>query len=783
MSESYTVDLSGEWRLSADGYSPVAAELPGDNYSALFAAGAIPDPYYGCNEQLVQWPRDATWTFERDFEVAAELLKRRSVFLDLDSIDTFGEIFINGVSVGTSRNMFTRFRCEVKPFLRAGTNRIRVVISPPGAEALKLAERRTLPLKEMKFASLPQINLIRKVQCHGGWDWGIALLVCGLYGRLYLEATDGCRIEHLYSEQRHDGGKVVLRAFAELEGGEGEVEFSFDGETRTVRGRGVVSVEFTVASPRLWYPNGYGEQPLYELSARVGPQTVRRRIGLRTVEAVSEPDAAGRSLYFRINGVPVFAKGADWIPCDAMPRRQTAEVYARLIGDAAAAGMNMLRVWGGGQYENDVFYDLCDEAGIMLWHDLMFACMEYPSDPEFLALVEPEVRYQVKRLRDHASIVLWCGDNEVAGLLRGEGAEFARHAVNYDRLNRALGDWVRGSDPTREFWPSSPCSGPDECFGTWHDDSKGDMHYWKVWHSGEPFEAYYTVRPRFCSEFGFQSFPALSTVRGFGGVNVTDPVMDCHQKNRAGNAKIIAMFARYFKFPSDLAEFVYLSQVQQLLAIRTAVEFWRSLRPHCMGTLFWQLDDNWPVASWSSIDYHGNWKLLHYGAKRFYAPLLVTARRGERGKAEFYAVNDALTEFSGTLKIERFSFAGEVLGRDEFPVTVPAASSVKLDAAVDGGAAEEFWHYELGDSEGELFFADFKALPLADPAINIRKVGEGAWELSADAPAFFVALECDRPAVWSDNGFTLLSGRPRVIELVRGGDIGEVRIRHLGMIH
>lgn len=782
MSDSHTVDLSGVWRLSAADVAPVAAELPGDNCSALLTAGIIPDPYYGCNEREVQWPRERTWTFERDFELAPELLARDSVFLNLDSIDTFGEVFVNGVSVGFSRNMFTRFRREVKPFLNAGKNTIRVVISPPGPAALEAAKRAPLPLKEMDFITLPHLNHIRKVQCHAGWDWGISLVVCGLYGRLYLEATDGCRIEHLYSEQHHEAGKVRLRVFAELEGGEGEVEFRFDGATRTVRGGGTVAAEFTVDSPRLWNPNGYGDQPLYELSARVGTQIVRRRVGLRTVEVVSEPDAAGTSLYFVVNGVPVFAKGADWIPCDALPRRQTADVYARLVGDAAAVGMNMLRVWGGGQYENEEFYDLCDELGIMVWQDLMFSCMEYPATPEFLQLVEPEVRYQVKRLRDHASIVLWCGDNEIAGLLRGEKEYFARHAVNYDRLNRALGKWVRESDPTRVFWPSSPANGIDDSGLGDFTPERGDMHYWKVWHSGEPFEAYYTVRPRFCSEFGFQSFPVLSTVKSFGGANVTDPVMDCHQKNRAGNAKIIGMFARYFKFPSGLAQFVYLSQVQQLLAIRTAVEFWRTLRPHCMGTLFWQLNDNWPVASWSSIDYCGNWKLLHYAAKRFYAPLLVTARRGADGKAEFYAVNDGSTDFAGTLAVERLSFSGKMLERRETPVAVPAGSAARLEVEISGGTAEEFWHYELGDSAGELFFADFKALPLAESAISVRRLDDRTWELSADAPAFFVALECDSSVVWSDNGFTLLPGRPRVIRRLRGGDDGEPRIFHLGMI-
>ena len=775
------IDLSGEWSLSAENVSPVTAKLPGDNYSALFAAGIIPDPYFGCNEELVQWPRDLEWRFVREFDVAADLLARESVFLNLDSIDTFGEIFLNGVSAGSSSNMFVRFRREVKALLLPGRNTIEVVISPPAPEAFEAAKRQGMELRYYTQYAIPHVNRIRKVQCHGGWDWGISLVVCGLYGNLYLEADDGRRIEQLYSVQHHEPDRVRLTVVAEVTGGAGEVEFRFDGETRKVTGQGEVRAEFIIESPRLWYPNGLGEQPLYELEARAGGGTVRRRIGLRRAELVTVPDDDGRSMYFRINGIPVFAKGADWIPCDAMPGRQTENVYRRLIGDAAAVGMNMLRVWGGGQYENEIFYDLCDEHGIMVWQDLMFACMEYPSTPDFLAAVEPEVEYQVKRLRDHASIVLWCGDNEVPGLLRGEGPEFARRAENYERLNRALAGWVEKADPTRVFWPSSPCNGPGECFGAWHDDSKGDMHYWKVWHSGEPFESYYKVRPRFCSEFGFQSFPALSTVRGYGGANVSDPVMECHQKNGMGNARIVGTFMRYFRFPSDLSEFVYLSQVQQLLAIRTAVEFWRTLRPRCMGTLYWQLNDNWPVASWSSIDYWGNWKLLHCGAKRFYAPLLVTARREEDGLPGFYAVNDARTDFSGTLTVERWSFDGRILEMHELPAAVPAGSAVRIDVPELRASEEGFLHFVLGDAEGDFFFAPFKSLNLAAPDIHLTWLDAERCELSAAAPAFFVALSCDEPTVWSDNAFTLLPGRPRIVRRLRGSG-GVMRIFQLGAV-
>ena len=781
MNHSLRIELAGKWHLSADGVAPLTAELPGDNYSALLDAGIIPDPYLGCNEREVQWVKERTWTFERDFEVPPELLDCKSVYLNLDSIDTFGTVFINGEQVDASRDMFIRFRREVKPLLHVGRNTIKVVIGSPCDAALEEAKKLTMPLRYYTQYAIPHVNLIRKVQCHGGWDWGISLVVSGLYGELYLAGDDGRRIEHLYTEQRHEAGRVTLTAFAEVTGGAGEVTFDFDGETRVVTGQGTVSTEFTVENPRLWYPNDCGEQPLYELTARVGEEVVRRRIGLRTVELVTEPDEHGSSMFFKINGVPVFAKGADWIPCDAMPRRMTADNYRRLIADAAGAHMNMLRVWGGGQFENDAFYDLCDEYGIMLWHDCMFACMEYPSWPDFLDLVSAEIGYQVRRLRDHASIVLWCGDNEVPGLLKGEGMEFVRRAVNYDRLNRTVEKAVVEADPTRVFWPSSPCNGPGDCFGAWHDDSKGDMHYWKVWHSGEPFESYYKVRPRFCSEFGFQSFPALSTVRRYGGKNVSDPIMECHQKNGIGNAKIVGMFMRYFRFPAGLENFVYLSQVQQALAIRTAVEFWRTLRPLCMGTLYWQLNDNWPVASWASIDYYGNWKLLHYAAKRFYAPLLVTARAGEDGKVEFYAVNDAAAEFSGKLTVERFDFSGKLIDSFETAVTLASGSAAKLDTPEFPADEKSFLHYRLGESEGDYFFAPFKSLELAESQISIAPAGEGAWELSTDAPAFFVALESDEMAVWSDNAFTLLPGRPRVIRKVRG-EAGELHIRHLGMI-
>ena len=774
------IDLAGIWRLSDLQEHTLTAHLPGDNYSALLEAGLIPDPYYGRNEDLVQWPRERTWVFSKEFDVDAELLQNKYVFLNLDSIDTLAEIRLNGKLIGTAENMFLRFRCEVKPLLKVGTNVLEIKIFPPGPEAEKRAADLSFPLKWSTNNQIPYQNLIRKVQCHSGWDWGITLVVCGIYGKMYLQGVDHARIEHVYTEQKHQNGKCILKVTAELAGDEEEIVFEFNGEVRKTTASGTAETEFTVTDPELWFPLGYGDQPLYTLAVSAGKSKITKKIGLRKVELIREKDETGSSMYFKINDIPVFCKGADWIPADAMPRRVTREIYRRLISDAASVHMNMLRVWGGGLYEEEDFYEICDELGILVWQDCMFSCAEYPSEGKFMESVEQETEYQIKRLRDHASIVLWCGDNEIAGQLGGKGPLFYTRLANYDRFNQKLERTVRKADPTRMFWPSSPCNGPLECYGSWSDDTKGDLHYWDVWHGGKPFEAYYTVKPRFCSEFGYQAFPDISTVRKYGGKNVTDPIMEKHQKNNAGNMKILDMFSRYFPFPGGLENFVYLSQVQQALAIRTGVEFWRSLRPCCMGALYWQLNDNWPVASWSSIDYYGNWKLLHYAARHFFAPQLATARINEDKEAEFTIVNDALETKSGLLRIEKISFEGEILETRELRIDVPGGSSVSAAKWPIPASEEYFLHYEWNDCKNDLFLMPYKSCSLGKADIRIQKV-ENGFELATDVPAFFVSLEMEG-VVWSDNMFTLLPGRPVAIHAVRGEIKGMPAIRQLATV-
>ena len=795
--DSTMIDLSGEWRLGTPewGEKTIPATLPGDNYTALLSAGMIPDPHFGRNENFVQEFRRFEWIFSRDFELPAGLLECRYVYLNCEMVDTFATIRINGRRVVTMENMFSCARPEVKSLLHPGVNTIEIRFKSAELEAKKAAATMPFPIPMNGCCKVPNLNLVRKAHCHGGWDWGLTLLVSGVYVPLTLTGVDGGRIDAVWTEQKHEHNFVGVTAVAEIFAEKPcrmPVAFRFNGEERGVTaalkaGRNLVRMKFDVASPRLWWPNGLGEQALYALTVSTSRQSVTKEIGLRTIEVVNEPDEFGVSMRFRVNGFDVFCKGADWIPCDAFPSRQTDAAYEDLLESARLAGMNMLRVWGGGQYEKEIFYTLCDRKGLMVWQDMMFSCSLYPSTDEFIANVMDELDFQIRRLKHHASLAIWCGDNEVIGATRWYDQDKCQtYLVNYDRLNRELKRKVAELDPDRMFWPSSPCGGPNNFNDGWHDDSCGDMHYWEVWHGSRDFSAYYTVRPRFCSEFGYQSFPSLETVEKFcppDQRNVFSPVMDHHQKCVRGNAPIIGMFGRYFRMPESFGDFLYLSQVQQALAIKTGVEFWRTLKPRCMGTLYWQLNDNWPVASWSSIEYGGKWKQLHYHAKRFYAPVIGVAYRDPAdGMIRLYVVSDLRQKCRVTVAAAVYDFDGNLLKRFEFSASLKPGESkcVKTFRPADFAAIDpEESFMELvtttecaGETvpvhENSFFFEVFKrcAFRHASVKIGVSAVGDGTFEvaLSTDKPAFFVTLDTPGiPGIFSDNSLSLLPGEAKTL--------------------
>ncbi|MBP5162789.1 MAG: glycoside hydrolase family 2 protein, partial [Spirochaetales bacterium] len=536
----------------------------------------------------------------------------------------------------------------------------------------------------------------------------------------------------------------------------------------------VMSVPVPAGTVETWWPNGYGSQSLYDVTAFIGGQSLSRRIGFRTIEVRNNRTMGGKELTVCVNGQPVFCKGANWIPLDARPALMTDERFDSIIRDVRDANMNMLRVWGGGWYEKEAFYDACDRYGILIWHDLMFSCSTYPAEKWFLDSVDLELKDQVRRLSSRTCIALWCGNNECLGALgwyEETRANLPLYLADYEKL---YVNWIDRilvhEDPSRMYWPSSPCAGPGDYSDNWHCDGNGDMHYWTVWHERKDFEAYHDVRPRFCSEFGYQSFPSMSEVLSFADTSdfdINSEVMEHHQRNDDGNSIISEMFTRYYRKPKGFEAQLYLSQVQQAFAIQTAVTYWRSLMPYCMGTLYWQLNDVWPVSSWSSIEYSGKWKALHYAARRFYSPVSPLLYMDD-GKAYVKVCNDSASGFEGRCTVSVVGFDGSVLRCESFDVSVPSmtvGSVFELDLA-DVDVSRCYLCASLGDAEETLLLCRPKDASLMDPALtyDVTQVSGSEFDVtvSCENPAFNVVLDAG-PARgrFEDNCFTL-NGRRTV---------------------
>ncbi|RMD79227.1 MAG: glycoside hydrolase family 2 protein, partial [Lentisphaerae bacterium] len=711
-----------------------------------------------------------------------------SIVLDLEGVDTVADIFINDIRIGHTENMFRRYQFAVKEQLKPGENTVRIVVRGAEKVACERAKQLPYPIPHSSFpVQSPHRNLLRKVQCHGGWDWGPCLMVSGISHHVRLLGVDDIKLDYVLCRQYHDAHQCRLEFELEYEAvvkGLFPLEVCI-GDQQTVEEVNVTPghhkhrLSITIPNPRLWWPAGEGEQYLYDLRVRFGSATFSQKIGLREIQVLYPDDEHGRAFIIQINGRKIFAKGADWIPADALPGRVTRERMADLLDSAVAANMNILRVWGGGQYEDEAFYELCDERGLLIWQDFMFACGLYPATPNFLAEVKAEVIHQVKRLMNYACIALWCGNNENLGALgwyQESRENRDRYLVDYDRLNEGtIGDTVRELDPDRCFWPSSPCAGPHDYTNTFHDPSKGDMHYWGVWHGSKPFESYLEIVPRFCSEFGFQSFPSLATIASFAPRsewNPTSPVMEHHQRCRDGNTKILTTMCRYFRVPRDFENFVYLSQLQQALAIRMGVEHWRRLRPICMGTVIWQLNDNWPVASWATLEYSGKWKLIHYLTRRFYAPILPSIL--QKGTVlTCWLTSDHAEGCKGTLRLEVYNLEGERVAECKWPVALEQAGSIEagtFDLAESGLLPDQVFALLHVEENGTIhtnfhLTAKPKEYTFPDPKISFRVIpghDHRHWTISLKCqhPAFFVFLDTlEISGRFSDNGLILLPDR------------------------
>ena len=621
--------LPATWTFRAVGareWQP--AHVPGCVHTDLHRARKIPDPFWGENERALKWIEETGWIYRCEFTPGRALLARKHIELVAEGLDTFGEIFLNGRKIGAADNMFRAWRINVRSGLKPGRNILEIRFCSPMSV---IAERRKRQEIFEWNDPVGGASLVRKEQCSFGWDWGPRFPTTGIWLPIYLEGWSGNHIESVRVVQQHARGHVNLAFHPTLAK---HSSGKFRGRV-SLHGKEVATIDHlkaTVARPQLWWPNGHGRQPLYDVelelldgSGRV-IDTWRRRIGLRTIVLDRHADKFGESFQFVVNGRPIFAKGANWIPAHSFVTATSRATYDDLITSAVEANMNMLRVWGGGIYEKEEFYDLCDEKGLLVWQDFMFACAIYPGDAAFQKSVAAEAEHQVRRLAHRACLALWCGNNEIEQMpeqiVKTPARRKAYDAIFHHVLPKAVAAW----DGVTAYWPSSPHN-PEGYEKGFNNERAGDAHFWEVWHARQPVKRYEETKFRFCSEFGMQSYSSPEVAATFCAPekwNVFGPEMENHQKNGAGNQIILDYVSRLFRFPKDYPALAYLSQINQAYCMKIGVEHFRRAMPRTMGALYWQLNDCWPVASWSSLEFGGRWKALHYEARRFFAPALVS---------------------------------------------------------------------------------------------------------------------------------------------------------------
>jgi beta-mannosidase len=817
--------LEAKWEFRAIGDTDHAdvkdwhpAQVPGVVQTDLLRDGLIPDPFYQDNDTRLQWIGLTDWEYRTTFETDAATLAHQNVDLVFDGLDTYADVYVNDEAVLHSDNMFRRWRVPAKKLLKAGPNTLRVVFHSP-IESM-IPKVKALPYilpnisshntgNEENIATAPYT---RKAPYQYGWDWGPRYVTEGIWQPIRIETSDALRIANFHVHQRRVSADYAAlaaeveidacrstAAIVEINYGElnGPSAAPIRQNVQLEPGLNRVSVPIHVAYPKLWYPLGYGAQNRYRFSAtvRLGHDVAAEaalKTGLRSIELRREVTTTGKSFEFVVNGIPVFAKGADMIPFDSFPNRVTPENHRQILEAARDAHMNMVREWGGGYYESDDFYDICDELGIMVWQEFIFGGDMVPGGADFQNNVKQEAVEQVERLRDHPSIVLWCGNNEVeTGWVHWDDRKIFKESVSPADREKVWTDYVvlfhgilsdvvaRYTDPV-PYWASSPSANfedpPDS-------QTNGDMHYWQVWHALAPIENYTQQFPRFMSEYGFQSFPEMRTIRTFaqpGDMDIRSATMQDHQKNHGGNERILSYMLRWYPEPKDFPSFVYLSQVLQAEAIKVGAEHLRRQRPNTMGSLYWQLNDCWPVASWASIDYYGRWKALQYYARRFYDDVIVSPFAHD-GKVDVYVVSDNLRPLSGQIRWRLLDFSGKVLTEKTQDVQVPAQSSAvyftldqkELLANADPKNSFLVFDLSLGGqsvSRNLLFFDRMHNLDLPT-SVHIEKSLEntnGGFSVTLRAPVLARSVYVsfgDLDVQTADNYFDLLPGEPVTVKL------------------
>ena len=794
------------------------ATVPGVVHTDLMDNKIIEDPFFRLNERGMQWIDKEDWIYQTTFQLTPEMMGRENIDLIFKGLDTYADVYLNEKKILEANNMFREWKTSIKPDLKPGENVLKIYFhSPikvdiPKWDALPYQYEAGNDQSENGGVFNKKVSVFaRKAGYHYGWDWGPRLVTSGIWRPVYVEAWDNARINDVFIRQPEVSksrasliGEVEILADKEID--QANVTITEAASGRVLAGQTVslqkginkISLPFSIKSPKLWWSNGLGEPHLYSFRTdlTVNNQTSdawTEEVGLRSLKIINRPDKDGKTFYVELNGIPVFAKGANYIPQDNFLPRVTPGQYEKTILDAANANMNMLRIWGGGTYESDLFYQLCDRYGILVWQDFMFACSLYPAEGELLENIRQEAIDNVKRLRNHACIALWCGNNECNDAWFNWGWQKRYKAQNpeyeqkiwkqfNDQYNVTLPQVVEEYAPESFYWPSSPFARYDG--GS--DDRNGDRHYWEVWHGKKPIEMYNKERSRFFSEYGFQSFPEFESVKRYAprqeDWDIYSEVMMSHQRGGMhANELIETYLLNEYRKPRNFEAFLYMNHVLQGDAIKTAIEAHRRDMPYCMGTLFWQHNDCWPVASWASRDYYGRWKAQHYFARKAYRDILVSPIADEDGQLKVQIVSDRHKACNGRLEVKVMKLTGEVLNSYKRNVIVDANSSkalfsVPLDEALKGVRKEDvFIHAVLLTDKGNSNYTNNYFLvkqkevnyPKAQLATSVQPI-EGGFEvtLSSDnfARAVFIATG-DANSSFSDNYFDILPGSSVMVEV------------------
>ena len=807
------VNLGGAWRMrEADSQTWHSAHVPGSVYADLMADGTMPDPFWRENELDAFERMKKDYVYQRAFTVTEAQLAHAHVELVCEGLDTLAHVSLNGREIAFADNMHITWVWNVKEQLHAGENTLEIRFDSPILYCAKKAEE--APGWESSDAT-PGFRHLRKAHCMFGWDWGPRLPDAGIWRPIFLRTWDAARLENALMLQVHHDGVVDVTIRPEIAGESAwSAEITApDGEVLTLPETTAAEQVITIEHPQLWWPNGLGKQPLYRVTVRLAAGDTRVwRIGLRTMTVSREKDEWGEEFCHVVNGVKVFAMGADYIPEDNILARVTPERTRRLLEDCKAANFNAIRVWGGGYYPDDAFYDICDELGLLVWQDLMYACAFYDLTPDFERSIRVETQQNVARLRHHASLALICGNNEMEMFMAGANSAlinhrtwefvptYPHHITDYVKMfEYILPAIVKETAPQTYWWPASPSSGGN--FDAPNDENRGDNHYWDVWHGEKPFTEYRKFFFRYASEFGFQSFPCLKSVEQFtlpDDRNIFSRVMERHQRNQAANGKILSYLSQTFRYPNSFDDLLYASQLMQAEAIRYGVEHWRRNRGRCMGAIIWQLNDIWPVASWANIDYYGRWKALHYAAKRFFAPVMISAEEeGELSQNpkinEYYPAplkksfrlnvcNETLRDVTGEVVWALRTPDGAIVRQNQQTLTIPAMSAKWLDK-VDCADASLTGHYvsfafvvdDVALSEGTCIFCAPKHFEFVDPRLTVETCGD-TLVVTSHAYAKQVWLESeDADLLLDDNAFDMNPGT-KVVRVVKG-TAEKVRVR------